>query len=81
MWQPAVPAGWPLAEYLRCMAGTPDTRAPPFLCKCIEEGKSIIIEGCHLDPSLYLNEFGAAAVLEDAQVGQVDPGDPATTQR
>ncbi|KFM28805.1 2-phosphoglycerate kinase [Auxenochlorella protothecoides] len=38
------------------------------LHKCIEEGKSIIIEGCHLDPSLYLNEFGAAAVLEDAQI-------------
>lgn len=34
------------------------------LVKCICDGKSIIIEGLHLDPGLYTREFGKGGVLE-----------------
>jgi hypothetical protein len=34
------------------------------LVKCICDGKSIIIEGLHLDPGLYTSEFGKGGVLE-----------------
>lgn len=34
------------------------------LVKCICDGKSIIIEGLHLDPGLYIREFGKGGVLE-----------------
>ena len=33
------------------------------LVKCIGDGKSIIIEGLHLDPGLYLSEFGKGGML------------------
>lgn len=33
------------------------------LVKCIGDGKSIIIEGLHLDPGLYLSEFGRGGLL------------------
>ena len=36
------------------------------LVKCISDGKSIIIEGLHLDPGLYISEFGRGGVLEQA---------------
>lgn len=34
------------------------------LVKCIADGKSIIIEGLHLDPGLYLDEYGPGGALE-----------------
>jgi hypothetical protein len=34
------------------------------LVKCICDGKSIIIEGLHLDPGLYTSEFGKGGLLE-----------------
>jgi len=38
------------------------------LCaQCVVDGKSIIIEGLHLDPGLYLNEFGRPKILEMVQ--------------
>lgn len=35
-----------------------DLHNPPFALQTIRDGKSIIIEGLHLDPGLYLYEFG-----------------------
>jgi hypothetical protein len=33
------------------------------LVKCIADGKSIIVEGLHLDPGLYLDEYGPGGAL------------------
>jgi len=49
-------------------------RLTPTLSQCIRDGKSIIIEGLHLDPGLFLHEFGdprgEPALL---QAGSLDP--------
>ena len=40
------------------------------LVKCICDGKSIIIEGLHLDPGLYIREFGKGGALEKRALEQ-----------
>jgi hypothetical protein len=36
----------------------------PCRLQCIQDGKSIILEGLHLDPGLYLHEFGQGGLLQ-----------------
>ena len=41
-----------------CCSRVPDKPCRVSLQQCMSDGKSIVMEGVHLDPGLYLYEFG-----------------------
>ncbi|KAL4452025.1 hypothetical protein ABPG75_007687 [Micractinium tetrahymenae] len=58
LWRRAVPPGPSAVAEFQRECGTIRQALDGELCKCIRDGKSIIIEGLHLDPGLFLSEFG-----------------------
>ncbi|PRW57326.1 P-loop containing nucleoside triphosphate hydrolases superfamily isoform 1 [Chlorella sorokiniana] len=58
LWRRALPPGSSLLGEFQRECATIRRALDGDLCKCIRDGKSIIIEGLHLDPGLFLREFG-----------------------
>lgn len=58
LWRRPLPAGTSLVGEFQRECGIIRRALDGDLCKCIRDGKSIIIEGLHIDPGLFLREFG-----------------------
>ncbi|KAL4437565.1 hypothetical protein ABPG77_003546 [Micractinium sp. CCAP 211/92] len=87
LWRRPLPAGTSAVAAFQQECATIRQALDGELCKCIRDGKSIIIEGLHLDPGLFLSEFGdprgaaaasAAPAEPAAGAGPLPPDDPGT---